>query len=268
MINSTYQLTFGLELECILAFHESLLHHHLSTTTTTAPATPQIIKSIPDSTRRHLNQVSPHYLDDDTRHHDVSRQLYMGWALTTPTSYPPSRDNIGFQDQFDLHLSKYGYRAYGGEVLHIAQSLLPAHGVEIHDSFHSKKYNGDFSRWHLCHERGLVGVDKGDLKRRLRMAEEEEADRLSTEEEENNDKTGGLKRARRVEEWDTHPLELVSRVLPYDGSSIGEIKRYITTLSSGPAHFAFATKHCGLHVHVGLAVPPKYVHLSSLFSLA
>ena len=247
MINSTFEVTFGIEVECILAFHETLLRNHLATTTT---ANPKIIKTIPDDTRRKLNQVSQHYLDEDTRHHDVSRQRYMGWALTTPTSYPPSRDNIGFQSQFDAHLSRHGYRAYGGEILQLAQTLLPT-GVEVHDSFHTDKYTGDFSHWHLTHERGLVGVDKEELTKRLLRRANDEAGHILPDD---NRRTCPV-----ADEWDNHPLELVSRVLPYNAASLAEITAHITALRSGSKHFAFPTKHCGLHVHVGLPVPPKYV---------
>ena len=244
MINSTFQVTFGIEVECILAFHESVLQNHLATTNETDA---KIVKDIPDDIRRKLNQVSQHYLDEDARQHDVSRQRYMGWALTAPTDYPTERDNVGFQDEFDLHLSKYGYRAYGGEILHIAQTLLP-NGVEVHDSFHSAKYSTDFSHWHLTHERGLVGVDKQNLAQRLAS-------------EPGHKSNNQLKQPCRADEWDTHPLELVSRVLPYNAASIAEIKHHVTALRSGPAHFAFETKHCGLHVHVGLPVPHKYFPL-------
>ena len=162
MINSTFQVTFGIEIECILAFHEILLRDHLATTGTVS----KIIKHIPEDVRRKLNQASQHYLDEDTRQRDTSRQKYMGWGLTTPTAYPAECDTNGFQEQFETHLSKYGYRAYGGEILHVAQALLPKE-VEVHDAFHSDKRYTDFSRWHLTHERGLVGVDKHNLTQRL-----------------------------------------------------------------------------------------------------
>ena len=257
MINSTYQVTFGIEVECVLAFHET----HLAGLKTHSA----IVKHIPEAVRRKLNQVSQHYLDDDARHHDPSRQMYMGWGLTAPTEYPAERDNSGFQNHFETHLAQYGYRAYGGEVLQIAQTLLPK-GVEVHDSFHSRKYHADFSHWHLTHERGLVGVDKEDLTQRL--------DGLSSPSSSGATSKRGyraniFKRPNMVaEEWDTHPLELVSRVLPYDSASIAEIHQHLRALKEGPMHFAFATKHCGLHVHVGLPVPAKYVRAFLSFFLS
>ena len=241
MINSAFQITFGIEVECILAFHETLLRNQLANTGTDT----RIIKDIPDDVRQKMNQISPHYLDEDARRHDPSRQKYMGWGLTTPTAYPPERDNVRIQDYMDVNIARYGYRAYGGEILHIAQTLLPD-GVEIHDSFNGQNKYTDFSHWHLTHERGLVGADKKELMRRL--------DRLSKA-------PGGLvnmlKQPSLTRDWDTHPLELVSRVLNYDSASIAEVHGHLTALQAGLTHFAFATRHCGLHVHLGLPVPAK-----------
>ena len=243
MINSTFQVTFGVEIECILAFHETLLREHLAATNTNS----KIIKTIPDDVQRKLNQVSRQYLDEDARQHNTSRQKYMGWGLTTPTDYPAECNDNGFQELFDMHLSEYGYRAYGGEILHIAQALLPQ-GVEIHDFFHSKKTYTDFSHWHLTHERSLNGVDKKNLTQQLNKLSKTKAP---------DDLTSMLKQLTLTESWDNHPLELVSRVLPYNIDSIAEIHRHLTVLRSGVHHFAFATEHCGLHVHVGLPVPEK-----------
>lgn len=239
MINSTYQITFGIEVECVLAFHKSLLQNYLTATKTTS----NIIKDIHEDVRRELRQGSRGYRDDATRH------IYRGWALTTPTTYPPERDN-GFQEHFEKQLSKHGYRAYGGEILHIAQAILPP-GVKVFDSFSVKRYT-DFSHWHLTHEGGIVGVDKEDLTQRL--------DKLSiTTKAGNNAKL--LKQPNMANDWDNHPLELVSRVLPYNFKSCTEMVRYLTALQEGPTHFAFATKHCGLHIHVGLPVPDEYVQI-------
>ena len=160
MINSTFQVTFGIEVECILAFHESLLRGHLNDTNSDS----RIIKDIPDGIRQKLNQVPQRYLDDDRGRHDESRKQYHGWALTTPTTYSKDGDDGKFQEIMDVNLEKYGYRAYGGEVLHIAQKILPD-GVEIHDSFNK---NTDFSHWHLTHEHGLVGASKENLMQRLK----------------------------------------------------------------------------------------------------
>ena len=240
MINSSFQVTFGIEVECILAFHESLLRKHLNNTSSNS----EIIKDIPEDVRRKLNQIPENYQDYDMGRHDTSRQRYLGWALTTPTSYPDEGAIGRCQELMDLHLERYGYRAYGGEILHVAQQLLPD-GVEVHDSF--KKYT-DFSHWHLTHERGLVGADKENLMQRL---ERQSLARSTT------DPTNIFKQPSLTKDWDTHPLELVSRVLPYNSASIAEVHQHLTALQGGLLHFAYATKHCGLHVHVGLPVPAK-----------
>ena len=243
MINATFRVTFGIEVECILAFHETLLHKHLATTNTKI----EIVKDIPDDIRRELNQVSQHYLDEDARRHDETRRNYMGWGLTTPTTYPPERDNIRFQEHSDKHLKQYDYRGYGGEILHIAQTILPEE-VALHDSFNSEDKHSDFSHWHLTHERGLVGVDKEELAQQMDLVAKTKP---------SGDINTVLQQPTNTEEWDTHPLELVSRVLPYNTTSIDEVHNHLTALQRGQTHFAFATKHCGLHVHVGLPVPQK-----------
>lgn len=243
MLNSTFQVTFGIEVECILAFHETLLRNQLAATETDS----KIVKDIPDDVRRKLNQVSQQYLVADLGRHDTSREKYMGWGLTTPTAYPAERDNIRFQEDMDKHLKEYGYRGYGGEILYVAQTLLPP-GVQVHDSFNGENKYTDFTHWHLTHERGLAGVDKENLMQRPERLAELEAP---------NDPTNVFKQPRLTKDWDTHPLELVSRVLSYDSASIAELQKHLTALRVGLLHFAFATQHCGLHVHVGLPVPTK-----------
>lgn len=236
MINSTFQVTFGIEVECILAIHESLLCEHLNSTNSNS----KIIKDIPENVRQELNQVPQRYLDDDKGRHDESRQRYHGWALTTPTTYSKDGDDGKFQEHMDVNLQKYGYRAYGGEILHIAQKLL-LDGVQTHDSFN--KYT-DFSHWHLTHEQGLAGASKEDLMQRL-----EKLWKAKPAEDH--------KRPSLTKDWNTHPLELVSRVLPYNSSSIEEVHQHLAALQEGPSHFAYATQHCGLHVHIGLPSPAK-----------
>ena len=233
MINPAYKVTFGVEFEAILAFHESLLQHHLSTTATTTTTTtevdrPKIIKDIPDDTRRAMCQTQQEYM--------MTRPAYMGWGLTTPTTYPSGKAGFNFQEFFDNQIKKFGYRGYGGEVLHIAKLILPD-GVAIHDSIASK-YE-DFGSWHVTQDRSLVGVDKETLAHEFERAKRD----VGKEE---------------IEDWDTHGVELVSRVLPYQPSSFAEINTHLTSLRGGPEskHMASTTDHCGLHVHIGLP-PPK-----------
>ncbi|KAL6720852.1 hypothetical protein ACLMJK_002777 [Lecanora helva] len=225
MINSTFSVTIGVEFELILAFHETLLHQHL--TSTNNPAT--IIKSIPPSTRHNLSQVHENYQRE--------RPQYMGWALTSraAVAYESERRSgiLSLKDQF----SKYGYRGYAGEVLTLAQSILrPQQDVAVHDTLVKRT---KFGTWYLTQDNSLVGVGKEVLGKEL-SAEGREGEE--------------------VERWDNHPVELVSRVLPFTRESLDEIETYLALLRGGETqqqlqHMAFATEACGFHVHVGLPTP-------------
>ncbi len=225
MKNEGFDVTFGVEVEAILAFHESLLQAHLNTTDTTCT----IIKDLPEDARRDLCIAQPEYL--------LSRPKYMGWGLTTPTKYPTSHREYKFQQHFDDNVQKHGCRGYGGEILHLAHNILPQ-GVRIHHSFTEKFDN--FNSWHITHERSLVGVDKSVL-----------AHEFAT--------SGRSKTITELEEWDTHGIELVSRVLPFKPSSFDEINTHLQSLigTKEDNHMAFTTEHCGFHVHIGLPTPPE-----------
>ncbi|MCJ1460050.1 hypothetical protein MMC28_010429 [Mycoblastus sanguinarius] len=221
MINSDYHLTFGLEFECLLAFHESLLQGH----------TP--VKDIPEEVRCQMCQSSQANI--------ARAPKYMGWGLVTPTNYPEGIEEHHFQEFFASHLEKFGYRGYAGEILQLAQTILPPN-VSIHDSF-AKKYT-DFSQWHLTHDRSLVGVDKSTLASQLA------SQKISVDS---------------IEDWDSHGIELVTRALPYTPASMSEVNTYLSSLlSSGSPnisevkHTAFATTQCGFHIHVGLPTPPNH----------
>jgi len=220
MINESLPVTFGMEFEAILAFHEALLRSHLQDTGNDS----EIIKDIPDRTRGTLNQVDPSY--------QLERSKYMGWGLTKPTQYWDDQDSWR-QEMFEDHLGNVGYRGYAGEILTLGKTLLPE-GVQVHDSL-ARPYS-DFQYWHLTHDNSLVGVSKDALADNLRKASQQ------TDE---------------IENWDNHPLELVSRILPYSPSSFEEIDTHLARLAgtTEDQHTAFTTDCCGLHVHVGLPVP-------------
>ena len=55
MINETFDMTFGVEFEMVLAFHEKLLHKHLQDTQNHS----KIVKDIPKNVRRELYQACP-----------------------------------------------------------------------------------------------------------------------------------------------------------------------------------------------------------------
>ncbi|KAK0510992.1 hypothetical protein JMJ35_006544 [Cladonia borealis] len=224
MRNEGFQVTFGVEVEAILAFHESALQAHLNATGTACT----IVKDLPEDSRRDLCIAQPEYL--------LSRPKYMGWGLTAPTNYTTSHSEHKFQRHFDDNIHKHGCRGYGGEILQLAHKILPQ-GVHIHDSF-TEKFN-NFNSWHITHERSLVGVNKSTLAHEFAIS-------------------GRPKTTTELEEWDTHGIELVSRVLSYQPSSFNEINTHLQSLSGtkDSNHMAFTTEHCGLHVHIGLPTPP------------
>lgn len=211
MINSTFQVTFGIEIEAVLAFNQSLLQNHLDSIGSPS----KIIKDIPDTARRDLNQASSQYL--------ATREKWMSWALTTPTAYSPGMSEMRMQEHFEEILLKYGYRGYGGEILDLAQSLLPE-GVRVHDHFGKNKYD-DFSHWHLTHDRGVYGVGKERLADQLRQFRQKRWENRTMLERIFDFCRGREAPAEKIDEWDTHGLELVSRVLPYEPSSFAEIER-------------------------------------------
>lgn len=223
MIKPSLQLTFGVEFEAILAFHETLLQTHLFNTNNAS----KIIKYIPDNIRSKLNQTSYHYLNTHKR--------YMGWGLTTPPTFTLS-DHI-FEEKLEDQMEKGGYRGYAGEILQLAKELLPER-VRVHDSFQFKFE--DFASWHLTHDRSVVGMDKDTLQRELSLAGQKVDD---------------------INDWDSHGIELVSRVLPFEEASFEEINIHLAALlgNEDSKHAAFINENCGFHVHIGLPGPKDLV---------
>ncbi|KAL8872225.1 MAG: hypothetical protein Q9174_002105 [Haloplaca sp. 1 TL-2023] len=215
-------LTFGIEIEYILGFHESLLRPFV-------PSSKHIVKSIPDDHRAAIRQVTRQYLD--------TRQQYHGWALKTPTDYPSAIGSEGYNEC----LLKYGYRAYADEILRMQSKILAHRRLEarIHDG---KQKMQQFDQWHLTTDTSLLGATKEDLAILLKS----------------NRITGS------VDEWDSGPVELVSRVLRVEEEdSFTEIGRYLAALQPVPTYrhrrktyTAFTSDFCGLHVHIGLPPPP------------
>jgi len=219
MIDSFLNLTFGVEFEAIIAFHETTLQKHLDNTHNTS----KIIKDIPDDVRRELNQTN--------RFYSHIHKQYTGWGLTTPAAFTVPDQDV--QVKLASEIEKFGYRGYAGEILGLAQNLFPD-GVRVHDSFREKYH--DFESWHLTHDRSVVGVDKDTLERELVLAGRE---------------------VNNIDDWDSHSIELVSRVLPLEPASFNEINTYLAALRGSPdsLHAAFTNIHCGFHVHVGLPEP-------------
>ena len=220
MINDEMQVTFGVEFECVLAFHQTLLQKHLDNIGDPS----DIIKNITDAQRMELRTGGLDYIR--------TRPKYMGWALTSESPFPS--DQIAPQhDPYTVCHREFGFRPYMDEIIHITQALLPG-PPEVH-SLRKKGKRMDFSKWHLSEDASLVGVDKKTMQAQL-------GDRIVD-----------------VEEWDSHGIELVSRVLPTTSASFDEIENHLKILrgTNTSLHGAFPTAFCGMHVHVGLPVPIK-----------
>lgn len=210
------KLSFGVELECVFGFHESLLIEHLKTLNVAASA---IVKDLTDDMRRDFRRCRMDYM--------VTRRQYLGWALTSPVPLLSS----GEQTPTGMRLDKYGCRPYADEILQVALPLLPA-GTD----FQSLVYQGKrdtFSQWHVCEDTSIMGADKQTLVASL-------GDRIDD-----------------ANTWDSHGLELVSRILEPSAAAFAEISSYLSSLRGDAAsrHGAFITDHCGMHVHIGLPPP-------------
>ena len=222
-------ITFGVEFECVFAFHQSLLENHLRS----AGDDSRIIKELSADARIAFRRCAPHYFS--------SRRRYEGWALTGKLP-DPSGD---FANPVEHRLQTYGYRPYVDEISHVARSILPQP-----TAVHSITYYGDresFSEWHVCDDMTVMGATDAVLQANLR-------DRIDN-----------------VDNWDSHCVELVTRVLPVNEKSFAEIGDYLSALRGNPSSLygAFPTDQCGLHVHVGLPTPLEYTPGSPLpaFSL-
>lgn len=224
------ELTFGVELECVFAFHETLLTDHLKS----IDASTDIVKDLTEEMRRDFRRCSTDHL--------VTRRQYMGWALTSPVPRLAS----GQMTPTGNRLEKYGCRPYADEILHVALPLLPPN-----TDFQSIVYQGKrdtFSQWHVCEDTSIMGVDKKTLVAEL-------GDRIDE-----------------IGTWDSHGLELVSRILEPSPAAFQEISDYLTSLRGNAAsrHGALITEHCGMHVHIGFPPPTnaKYGEVLPSFDLA
>ncbi|KAL8669055.1 MAG: hypothetical protein Q9168_006344, partial [Polycauliona sp. 1 TL-2023] len=165
--------------------------------------------------------------------------MYHGWALTTPTSYPSPFGS----DWHNQCITDHGYRGYADEILRMEQSIFKWKNqhVRVHDG-HGKMQK--FGTWYLTTDTSLVGASPDEL---ASIIGEDMA---------------------RTGEWDSAPLELVSRVLDVDAaSSYTEIDEMFQTLDAGRSgrteYQAFTDPCCGLHVHIGLPPPPSSSTASS-----
>ena len=220
MINQEYQVTIGMEFEAIVAFHQTLLEGILRSINSNM----EIIKEISDADRVGITQVHPRY--------QSTRPKYMGWGLTTPTSYGSNEEDTERQRRFRDNLTYQEVRGYAGEVLSLVKLIL-GEGVFVHDSWAKCKH---FELWHLTHDNSLVGVFKHILASKLEAMGHQ---------------------VENIDDWDAHPIELVSRILLFSPQSLNEIFDFLARLVGSPLsqHAAFVNEWCGTHVHVGLPVP-------------
>lgn len=221
------EITFGVEFECVFAFHESLLLKYLSSVSDSST----IVKDIPEETRKEFRRCANEYL--------LSRPMYMGWGLTGAVPLPTSgqRSEAGFVEE---RRAEVGYRPYVDEILHVAKELLPE-GTDTQSLIYQGKRQ-NFAQWHISEDTSIMGVSKADLLAQL-------GDRIQN-----------------PNEWDSHSLELVSRVLSPTRDAFSEITQYLSALrgTAISQHGALVTSHCGMHVHIGLPIPADAVPGSEL----
>lgn len=212
-------LTFGIEVEFILAFEEPMLQQELDR----AGDTSRIVKDLTEEQRIKLRTGGSAYAH--------TRRQYMGWALTSEVEPPSEGRPIPRIDPYIDAYREFGFRAYADEINYIAQSLLP--GPPDVQSIRKDGKRVDFSRWYISDDQSLLGVDKPTLIEKL----------------------GG--RATDIDNWDSHGVELVSRPLPATSTSFEEIQKHLEPLrgTTSSRHVSMVTPHCALHVHVGFADP-------------
>jgi len=141
MINDTLPITFGVELEMVFAFYETLLQAYLDMDNSGAT----IVKDIIPSERRHLSRPPTQYA--------LTRPEYISWGLTGIAKHPVS-----------IQSRNGNFRTYGDEPLHVAHQLLPAKTAYVHDD---RKKATRFTQWHLTNDLSLTGVDKDTLIQKL-----------------------------------------------------------------------------------------------------
>ncbi|KAL8915740.1 MAG: hypothetical protein Q9172_006704, partial [Xanthocarpia lactea] len=210
---SPIPLSFGIELEHVLAFHSTLLAPLL-------PANNRIIRHIPYQKRLRLRQTTSLY--------QRTRPSYHSWGVTTATTYPSPFE----ADWHNRCLAELGYRGYADEILRMEQQIFLNHEKEVvvHDGCGKMQ---KFGKWYLTTDTSLVGARPKEL---AAIVKDD---------------------AVKPREWDSGPVELVSRVLDVDDEAsfqeIGEMFGILTAGAKARRRYrAFTDQWCGLHVHIGL----------------
>ncbi|MCJ1264982.1 hypothetical protein MMC22_004857 [Lobaria immixta] len=138
---------------------------------------------------------------------------------------PADRKGPTYDPYTECH-SEYSFRPYWDEIVHVVQALLPG-PLEV-QSLRKQGKRMDFTKWHLSEDASLLGVDKATMQAKLG------------------------RRVKAAEQWDSHGVELVSRIFPLTPTSFAEITHYLTILrgTAISLHGASPTSLYGMHVHV------------------
>ena len=237
--------TFGIEFECVLAFHESELRRVLKENAIEAAIQKDLLRE------EHTALLGNRELDSFRRSH------FPSWALYVPAD--------------DLTIDKLGMYSYGRlrpyfiEPLLIAQNALEkghcTTNVVGHSSQRSpiiqsapqgkavvlRQRDIDYDQWTLTYDISVPGATSSELYRNIPY----------------------LINQRNRHEWDSWGIELVSRKFEYaqKNDAFEEVSRYLSTLKccrSGTCA-AFESVWAGTHVHIGINVQsPKEISQSKI----
>lgn len=214
------ELSFGVELEFILIFHEDEIVPILRARNPSA----YLEKSL--DPKGDIAQA--------LRHKAYGRLDHNSWAVVGDGECPDSLEQ-------HVRISKDGQdlavRCYHREVSELVQQIIyPVDGFQTatvhYEPVFGKHY--DYTNWTICGDPSLPGLSSKDLVGQL-------GDRSSTDAEASN--------------WDSWGVEIVSPVFRL--ADVDEMRpsmaRMIKTLAGTPQtkHRATVTEHCGLHVHIG-----------------
>ncbi len=156
MINDTLRLTFGVELELVLVFHEKRLQQILSQDPKRAEAT--IIKDLEQRERDALGEIAAYgWVGTLSRY-------YNSWALENAGTHQYAK-TLKDEDIQSKTLKGKDIRRYGIEPLEIAREvLLPIRpNIRIHEGRAKPDDVHIFEDWHITNDYSLIGIDKKQM---------------------------------------------------------------------------------------------------------
>jgi hypothetical protein len=226
-------VTFGIECELVLAFHESLLIPHIE------PNGLTVIKDLTHWQRKELNNAHQQYAD-------LGHKQYMSWALRG--KYADVWFHYlhkGKRDQF----VRPDLKSYWAEPLLIGRDILLS-VTDIYVFEERTRKLDVFTRWCLMNDYSVPGYSRKRLISKFR-------DRIHPGEENN---------------WDSWGCELISPVLSTHSDAFGQIRSVLSALAgdSRSLHGCRSTYLGGLHVHIELPGDhwPEELRLATLQHLA